>query len=47
MKFMKSRKHFLREIKIRSEGNFSEEFVVGALRVHDRLEFIIYKTYVL
>eukprot|EP00596_Hydrurales_sp_CCMP1899_P005046 CAMPEP_0119046350 /NCGR_PEP_ID=MMETSP1177-20130426/46018_1 /TAXON_ID=2985 /ORGANISM="Ochromonas sp, Strain CCMP1899" /LENGTH=736 /DNA_ID=CAMNT_0007019377 /DNA_START=1046 /DNA_END=3253 /DNA_ORIENTATION=+ len=35
MKFMKHRNHFLREITVRTAGNFDEEYVLGALRVHD------------
>ena len=38
LKFMKDREQFLREIKSRSQGAYSEEYVVGILRIYDGLE---------
>ena len=38
LKFMKDREQFLREIKSRSQGDYSEEYVVGILRIYDGLE---------
>jgi serine/threonine protein kinase len=35
MKFMSQRSHFLREVRVRVMGNFSEEHVLGSLQVHD------------
>lgn len=35
MKFMKERAQFLREVRVRAMGNFSEVHVMGGIRVHD------------
>ena len=35
MKFMKERAQFLREVRVRALGNFSEVHVMGGIRVHD------------
>lgn len=35
MKFMKERAQFLREVRVRAQGNFSEVHVMGGIRVHD------------
>jgi serine/threonine protein kinase len=35
MKFMRQRTQFLREVRVRVLGNFSEEHVMGSVRVHD------------
>jgi serine/threonine protein kinase len=38
MKFMKERSQFLREVRVRDLGHFSEEHVIGAVQVHDCID---------
>ena len=35
LKFLRHRDHFLREVEVRSAGNFNDEFVINTLRFHD------------
>ena len=35
LKFLRHRDHFLREVEVRSAGEFNDEFVINTLRIHD------------